>query len=159
MVCLKSTTKVWDKTQLILKKIIIDKKRKTLYILTGAPGSGKSWVLSQLTNFFTIDSDNVSPIKYKTLVREKKNPILTLTIGVSTFIKNNPDLEVKLVVIQEELSILEARMLARGGIITTTIQRRAKRMVGLAKQAVFTGSSKEVLEYLKQVSNSTTFKK
>lgn len=143
---------VWDKAELEMRNISIRKKHKIpLYILTGAPGSGKSWVLKQLTNFYTIDSDVVSPSKYKILVREEKDPILTLTIGVSTFIKNNPDLEIKLIVIQEDIELLKARMLARNGKVTTTIERRAKRMLGLAKQAEFTGTSTEVLTYLKEI--------
>lgn len=137
-----------------IKKILKHQEslsQKEVFLLTGAPGSGKTWILSQLSNFSTIDSDVVTPAKYAVEIRTKPNPILTLTIGVSTFIKNNPDLKVKLIVIQESQEVVEKRILKRGGVITATLAKRIKRMERLAKQAEFAGSSDQVLEYLNSV--------
>lgn len=125
--------------------------RKTLYLLTGAPASGKSWVLSNLTNFNCLDSDVIPKKDILVKVKEANKPILSLTIGVSTFIKNNPDLDIKLIVICEDIKTLNKRMQARDGRVTPTIERRAKRMEALAQQAIFSGNSREVLGFLKSV--------
>lgn len=122
--------------------------KKELTIVTGAPASGKSWVASKIVNFNVIDSDIVSKRELVALCEQAVKPLLTLTIGVSTFIKNNPQFNVKLVVIVENEDVVSHRMLLRGGKLTNTIQRRIKRMCSLAKRAVFSGTSEEVLEYL-----------
>jgi hypothetical protein len=124
--------------------------KKEVYILTGAVASGKSWVAKQLTNFNVIDSDLYKKGDLVELVASAPKPLLALTIGVSTFIKNNPQFTYKLIVIQETENTINARMIGRGGKVTDTIKRRIKRMQSLAKQAIFTGSSSEVLQFLKQ---------
>lgn len=123
--------------------------KKQLYILTGAPASGKTWVLSNLSNFTCLDSDIIPKKELAPRAHASNRPLLTLTIGISTFIKNNPDFDIRLVVIDEEIETLNQRMLLRGGKITSTIEKRAKRMKALAQKAVFSGTSKEVLDYLK----------
>lgn len=127
-------------------------KKKEIYLLTGAPASGKSWVLkSILSTFSPVDSDDFSRSKLIEEINKcDKIPIVALTIGISTFIKNNPQFDVKLLVIQEELSVLRMRMLSRGGTVTSTLEKRAKRMSQLALKAVFAGTSEDVLEYLKK---------
>jgi 5-methylcytosine-specific restriction endonuclease McrA len=123
--------------------------KKELTILTGAPASGKSWVVRQLSTYDVIDSDVVGKKDLVSKCEAVSKPLLALTVGVSTFIKNNPQFSIKLIVIQETQQTVEQRMLERGGKITPTIERRIKRMLSLSKQAVFTGTSQEVLEYLK----------
>lgn len=127
--------------------------KKTLYLLTGAPASGKSWILSNLSNFDCLDSDTIPKKELVSRCQSANKPILTLTVGISTFIKNNPNFEIKLIVIVEGIDTLNQRMLARNGKITSTIEKRAKRMDALAKQAIFSGTSQEVLSYLSQLRN------
>ena len=124
-------------------------KKKTLYLLTGAPASGKSWVLKSLPAGMTaLDSDVIAKSKLVEEVDKCTNiPVLSLTIGVSTFIKNNPQYDIKLIVIQEELETLHQRMKDRGGEITPTLEKRAKRMSGLSKLALFSGTSAEVAAF------------
>ena len=122
---------------------------KTVVLLTGAPASGKSWVCTNISNLDVLDADIISK---KNLVSEVDNatkPLLALTVGVSTFMKRNPQFNYKLIVIIEDISTLENRMVARGGQVTDTIRRRLKRMHSLAKQAEFVGTSSEVLDYIK----------
>ena len=123
--------------------------KKELIIVTGAPASGKSWVVSQLSNYDVIDSDVVRKKDLVSRCEAASKPVLTLTVGVSTFIKRNPQFSVKLVVIQEDEQVINNRMLGRNGRVTGTIKRRIKRMLSLAKQAVFSGTADEVLKYLK----------
>ncbi len=130
-----------------------NKNIKSVYLLTGAPGSGKSWVLKSLPETLTaIDSDITSKAKLVEEINKCSNiPVLGLTIGISTFIKNNPQLDIKLVVIQETLQVIEDRMILRGGKITPTIEKRIKRMTQLANKAVFVGTSGEVLDFFKTI--------
>jgi hypothetical protein len=142
---------VWGKKELQERNIALrSSKMKQIYLLTGAPASGKSWVLKSLPVTLTpIDSDIISKSKLVEEIDKCNNiPVVALTIGVSTFIKNNPQFEIKLIVIQEEYTILQQRMVDRGGKITPTIEKRVKRMKQLAVKAVFAGTSVEVLEYL-----------
>lgn len=125
--------------------------KKTVYILTGAPASGKSWVASQLTNFDIVESDILPKKDLVSKCEIAKRPLITLTIGVSTFMKQNSRWGYQLCVIVEDESVINARMLGRNGIITDTIKRRIKRMESLSKQAVFSGTAQEVLDYLKKV--------
>lgn len=126
--------------------------KKEVLILTGAPASGKSWVASQLHQKYSIiDSDIVSKKHLVNLCETKVNPLLTLTVGVSTFIKNNPQLNCKLIVIQEDIGIINSRMLERNGKITSTIARRIARMISLSNRSLYSGSSNDVLDFLNKL--------
>lgn len=129
--------------------------KKVVFILAGAPASGKSWVLSQVSNLTPLDNDKIPKKKLLNAVETAINPIVALTIGVSTFIKRNPHLDCKLIVIQESIDTLNQRMLLREGKITSTIERRHKRMLGLGKKAVFAGTAADVLAYIKQLDNQS----
>lgn len=127
----------------------VTKIKKPLTILTGAPASGKSWVAKQLSSFDVIDSDVVRKKDLVSRCEAVSRPLLTLTVGVSTFIKNNPQFDVQLIVIQESQQVVEQRMALRNGKITDTIKRRIKRMESLAKKAIFAGTSDQVFNFLK----------
>ena len=120
--------------------------KKLIYLVTGAPGAGKSWVLGQLPERFqAIDSDKVSKAKLVDEIQKSdKIPVVALTIGISTFISRNPQFDVKLFVIEEDECIIEARLLQRNGKVTPTIAKRIKRMKSLANEADAVGTSDEI---------------
>jgi ribosomal protein S14 len=128
-------------------------KRKTVYILTGAPASGKSWVLSNSINLnlTKLDSDHIPKKQLVEKIQAAVNPIVAITVGASTFIKRNPQLDCQLIVIQEDEQTIKDRMTARGGAVTNTISKRIGRMRKLAEQAIFTGTSSEVLDFVNKL--------
>lgn len=135
-----------------IKKIIAHHaapQKKEVFLITGAPGAGKSWVLSQLTELTSIDSDTTPKNKIlEAIGNAPTTPVIALTVGVSTFIKNNPQFQVKLLVILEEENVLKNRILARGGKLTKTLKSRAKRMERLAKKAYWSATASEMLDFL-----------
>lgn len=127
-------------------------QKKLVYLVTGAPGAGKSWVLSHLPDSFeAIDSDNVSKSKLVDAIQKSdKTPVVALTIGVSTFINRNLQFDIKLLVIAEDEKTIEERLLKRNGRVTPTLIRRVKRMKSLANTAHVVGTSSQVLDFFKR---------
>lgn len=143
----------YKNVQPLFHKKNLSKHKRIVYLLTGAPGSGKSWVCDKLSNLLDpIDLDKVKKSELLNVIKSRYCPVIAMTIGVSTFIKNNPDLDIKLVVIREPKKIIKERLIERGGQWTKTIDARIKRMESLANKAVFTGTSSEVLIFLKTAS-------
>jgi hypothetical protein len=128
------------------------KSNKSLItIVTGAPGAGKSWVASQLnpSKWNIVDSDIVPKKELlKRCLDTTKLSVLFLTIGVSTFMKDHR-FHYDLIVIEEDLETLKNRVISRGGKVTDTIERRARRMRTLKGKAKFSGTSDQVAHYLK----------
>ena len=129
--------------------------KKKLILVTGASGAGKSWVLSNLhtDRYLLVDSDK-EPRKNLVLRCWQSSiaPILTLTSSVSTFIRNQGHrFDIDLIVIQDSVETIEANLIKRGGSITPSIKARIKRMNTLAKSAIFSGTSSEVLEYIRSL--------
>jgi ribose 1,5-bisphosphokinase PhnN len=56
--------------------------------------------------------------------------------------------DIELVVIQETEDVIRSRLMSRGETFTKSIEKGMERMKNLAKRAVFTGTSSEVLEFL-----------
>ena len=134
--------------------------KKTLYVVAGAPGAGKTWICSQLTDIYyykKYDSPKKFRHLYDMITSDSNKPILyDITTNVSTFIKHSKNLfDIKLVVILEDKDTVKSRVKARGGKFTKSIERRVKRMGTLSKSAVFAGTSDEVLEYLKRCLDDT----
>lgn len=119
-------------------------------IVTGAPGAGKSWVALQLdkNKWNIVDSDLVPKKQLVNKCISRLPTVLFLTVGVSTFMKDDR-FYYDLLVIDEPIEILKNRVIGRGGNITPTIERRYKRMQSLKVKAKFVGSSQEVANYLK----------
>lgn len=118
-------------------------------LITGAPGAGKSWVASRLDNskWNIVDSDVVPNNKLVEKCVSSLPTALFLTVGVSTFMKDDR-FHYDLIVIDELIDTLKERIINRGGNITSTVERRYKRMQRLKSRAKFVGSSSEVLKYL-----------
>jgi hypothetical protein len=129
---------------------------KTVYVVTGAPGSGKSWVCSQLTeDFFYISYDKFPKESHMLMMSEYKgnNPILyDPWRKATTFCKRfASSLDIKLVVITETEAVVKERIECRGGTFDDKSKRYVKRAFNIADSAVFSGTSQEVLNYLKTV--------
>lgn len=126
--------------------------KKDLFLVTGVSGAGKSWILSRITNpsMHIIDSD-LFPKKDIILAcwDSKKLPVLALTSGISTFIKNQSHrFNIQLIIIIEDEGTIRHNLTNRGGSFTNSIKTRISRMNSLAKRAIFTGTSNQILDYL-----------
>jgi|GEM_PF-6537186 len=128
--------------------------KKIVYVIAGASGAGKSWICNQVINKFKYVSYDKTP-KDQTrsiLWNETSTVIYDPTTHVSSFIKRNKDIfDIKLIVIVEDELTISTRLMARGGQITNSVRQRIKRMKNLAKGAVFSGTSSEVLAFLRTV--------
>ena len=121
---------------------------KTVYLVGGASGSGKSWVCNQLTSLVHyVCTDKMG----------KLDPTRTLelheyTTGISTAIKRWRSMGITVipVLVMGDFIQVKQQLVNRGGKVTKGLYRRWKRMEVLAaKYGVFTGSSSEVLRWLK----------
>lgn len=134
-------------------------KNKTIYVVTGAPGSGKSWVCDNLANQYSyISYDDFPKESHLQLIfsDNSNKPILYDPWRKATsFVKRySGSLDIKLVVIVESLDVVKERILSRGGTVNENTEKYVKRAVNIACGAHFSGTSYEVLEYLKQSANS-----
>lgn len=129
------------------------KTKQDLFLIAGCPASGKTWICEQLTDKFSyISYDNInSNYHVYELLKNNSRPLLfDPTVKVSTFIKRYGHLfNIKLIVIVEDETTINQRIVDRGGTITDTIKNRIKRMSNLSKKSEFSGTSTEVLDYLK----------
>lgn len=135
----------------------VDKYRQTkqdLFLVAGCPASGKSWVCKQIKdncNYVSYDGVNKNYHIYELLKGNNKPLLYDPTIKVSTFTKRYGHLfNIRLVVINEDEKTINERMVNRGGVITETIKKRISKMNNLSKKCEFSGTSSEVLEYIKK---------
>lgn len=139
------------------KASLLQTNKKTVYLVTGASGSGKSWVCSQLTDKFDYvehDATKRDAVRAAILSSHRSHVMYDPTVGVSTFIKRNSDVfDIKLVVIKELEEVIRARIQGRGGVFTPHILKRMSRMSSLSSNAAFAGTSDEVLNFLKNIDN------
>lgn len=130
-------------------------KAKKVILVTGVSGAGKSWVCQQLKDrmhYVSYDDDCKRDIRSYLWSLDCKVVLYDPFSHVSTFIKRNGDIfEIELNVILESRSVIEQRLLSRGGTITPSIVKRMKRMEKLASIASFSGTSEEVLDHLKHL--------
>jgi hypothetical protein len=126
--------------------------RKKVIVVAGASGAGKSWVCNQIKHkFYYCEHDKTNKDYIRSFMFNLKQSIVVYdpTVHVSSFIKRNSDLfDINLIVIQEDEATIKLRLEERGGEFTPSIKRRILRMKNLAKGAVFTGTSSEVLEFI-----------
>jgi hypothetical protein len=129
----------------------------TVYLLVGAPASGKSWVASQLTDKFDYISYDGNPKKnHLDLLKTPsiKPKLYDPTFKISTIIRRHSnEFNFILVSIYEEEQTLRGRMNLRGGVWTDTVMKRnevAKKRYEKYGTNGFLGTSQEVLEFLKK---------
>lgn len=127
--------------------------KPVVYIVSGVSGAGKSWVCNQLTKYAKyIPYDKTLMLEAIATMKKATMPILyDIVTNVSTFIKKNQDsLDIRLIIIAGDFLQVKAQLLDRGGKVTKSLYSRWKRMKYHSKHnAIFTGSSQEVLDFLK----------
>ena len=131
----------------------------TVYLLVGAPASGKSWVSSQvLDKFEYISYDGNRKKDHLDLLRQpsEKHKLYDPTFKISTIIRRHSDeFNFILIAIYETEEILKSRMSSRNGKWTDTVMKRnevAKKRHEKYGAGGFIGTSDEVLHHLKSIS-------
>ncbi len=127
--------------------------KPVVYLVAGVSGSGKSWVCEQLKHHAKyVPYDKVSTEEALSAMRAATVPVLfDPVINVSTFIKRNSAvLDIKLVVITGDFIKVKKQLIDRGGRVTKGLYRRWNRMKRLSISAVHSGSSEDVLKFLKE---------
>lgn len=127
--------------------------KPVVYLITGVSGSGKSWVCQQLLKYAKyIPYDKTSVKEAIDDMAISKSPVIyDPTINVSTFMKRNSDLlDIKLLVVGDDFLAVKQQLLNRGGKVTKSLYVRWKRMNQLKKLAIFSGSSRDVLKFMKE---------
>lgn len=128
-----------------------------VYMVCGVSGAGKSWVCDQLTDkFYYVSYDNNRKNKHIDLLLNNttdKPALYDPMIKISTFIKRNSfQFDIRPVFIIEKEEVVRERLEGRGGEFTPYIITRMNAMNKRnAKYGIFSGTSQEVLDYLKNV--------
>lgn len=127
---------------------------KTILLICGASGSGKSWVCNQLKDDITyVPYDKMSLEEAFKTIDESKEEIFLYdpTTMISTFISRNKDkYKIIPIFIIPDFITLKSQLIKRKGRITKSLYRRYKRMISLNKKhGVFRGDSNEVLKYVR----------
>jgi 5-methylcytosine-specific restriction endonuclease McrA len=138
------------------------KKRKeslrTVYLLCGANGAGKSWVSSQLDDkFHKLNYDTLPKDMIQTFLEDAPGdkPILfELPFKIVNFMNSYGfQFNIKPIFIVESDDVIKVRIVGRGGEFTNNVRKRAKRIREkyVKKYTCFSGTSQECLDYLKKV--------
>lgn len=123
-----------------------------VYLVCGVSGSGKSWVCNQLKDKINyVSFDDVPKNEHESCLHKNSVSLYDPTFKISTFIKKNAHLfDIRPVFIIETEKTIEARLIARGGIFSDkTVNRMRSIDKRTKKYGVFSGTSLQVLNYLK----------
>ena len=158
MVIAKQTPKELD-TIYQNKRINFDPTQKTVYIVSGIAGSGKSWVCGQLKDhdkFHYVSYDSNRKSTHLNSIMNAPNDkivLYDLNIKTSTFIRRHcKDFNLRFVTILGDFLQVKQQLKDRGGKITKGTYKRWKVMEKRAKTyGEFSGSSTDVLKYLKSL--------
>jgi Zn ribbon nucleic-acid-binding protein len=128
--------------------------KPTIFMVIGCSGSGKSWVCNQLKDDFQYISYDGSRKRNHIpglMEHSSKPKLYDPPIKVSTFFKRHSHrFNIRCVAILETDDVVKERIKIRGGIWTNSISKRNAVMVKrAAKYGEFSGTSQEVLDYLK----------
>jgi len=129
-----------------------------LIVIIGVSGSGKSWISNQLPvdkfHYVSYDKNKKkSPIEKLLKIEQGKIAVYDPTVNITGFLKQaEQQFDIELIAITGDFLTIKQQILNRGGRITKSLYSRWRRILALSKKAKFTGSSSEVLKYLK---NST----
>jgi len=136
-----------------------DPNQKTVYVVSGIAGSGKSWVCKQLQHnkgITYVSYDDNRKKNHLDLIRNAPDGnivLYDLNIKTSTFIRRNcHEFNIRFVTILGDFLRVKQQLKDRGGKITKGTYTRWKVMKKRAEQyAEFTGDSYQVLQYLKNI--------
>lgn len=120
---------------------------KTVYLLCGVAGSGKSWVANKLAHLIPY----ISSDKDGKLEPTKSLELHDRTVHISTTIKRwrEQNIDVYPIFIMGDFIQVKAQIKNRGGKITKNLYSRWNRMKSLSQQfGVFTGSPSDAYKYL-----------
>lgn len=143
---------IWQNEMDLQDPVAWARKQIDVTILCGPPGVGKSWAARALSNKYTIvDYDKIGYDECLTLAQENTNVLVVTPIRATAMLQHLRDVGVRgrIIVIEEDASIVDSRLKLRGGELTESVLSRIKRYRAIAsKQAQFVGTQAEVVEYL-----------
>ena len=136
-------------------------KKPVVYLVCGVAASGKSWVCEQLTHYAKyIQHDQTSTEEVLQQLKSATVPVVyDLFKPISTFITKNQDfLDIRLILVLGDYLEIKERLKKRSEGRNETWQysvglmKRWERIKSLTKHpnAIFSGSSKEVLDYIRE---------
>lgn len=129
-----------------------NKMTSTVYLVCGVAGSGKTWVCKQLEHmihYVPYDEQGV-------VVPTQEFELHDRTVHISTTIERwrAQGIAVVPVFVMGDFITVKSQLISRGGQVTVGLYKRWRRMQQLANRySYFTGSSREVLRFLKQKIN------
>ena len=134
----------------------IDVDKKTIYMLCGQFGCGKTTVANKLLDKYTyIQMDKVKRNKVDDLIKSSCQIDKPILIDIPTMIityynkYKSHDFNVVPVFIVENIEVIKERILSRDGTITDSIEKRNRRILNLSKKiGTFSGTADEVFAYL-----------
>ena len=130
-------------------------KRVKLFIVSGAAGSGKSWICDQLKDVNYISFDTIPKEQhYHYMVELSKNgrPIVYDPFRKANTIYNRYKhiFDAQIVTIVEDLDTIMSRLAQRGSNLDRSkVKKFVFKFKSSAKNSAFSGTSTEVLEYLR----------
>jgi group I intron endonuclease len=129
--------------------------KKTVYVITGVSGSGKSWVVNNLKTSClkaNADKEDISIILSNFRSSPENKLILELTATVSTIIKKmSAEFNVVPIYVVGDFLHVKQQLIGRGGQVSRALYARWKRFNTLKrKYPGYSGSSDSVLKYIRQ---------
>jgi hypothetical protein len=120
---------------------------KTVYLLCGVSGAGKSWVAERVSHLIKyVSYDTNGHIDPKATLELHDRPV-----HISTTIKRwrSKGIVVVPLFVMGDLETVQKQIISRGGRVTQNLETRWRRVSRLAEiYSEFTGSSSEVLDFL-----------
>jgi group I intron endonuclease len=120
---------------------------KTVYLLCGVPGTGKSWIAEKVSHLVKyVSYDKQGYVEPTATIELHDRPV-----HISTTIKRwrSKGINVVPLFVAGNIEKVKDQLLKRGGRVTPNFDTRWKRVLRLSERyGVFTGSSDEVLAFL-----------
>ena len=132
---------------------------KTIYLICGISGSGKSWILDNIKVHALKIYNNLNkiytPVEILSLANKTtyKNILWETTDNISTIINsNNSNLDIKVITVIDDFLQVKKDIIDNGGKITTFLYKTWKGIHAIKEShdTVLSGSSTSVVSYLNQ---------
>lgn len=129
---------------------------RTIFMIGGVSGSGKSWVCKSLgdaVHYVEYDktTDRITALQEATF--QDKPIVFDPVTHLRQYINRNPAVTFRTAIILESDEVLLARLRGRGSLmmeLTPGLKKRVKRNSRYVEDAEFSGTSDEVLAWLRQ---------